>query len=137
MNILRHPGPPKDDVTVEESSYTIHVCERCGTDGHDWTNPGAELVQRLAPQSARRGFRLAPVRCMAGCSRPLVVGFTAPNKASYLFGDIDPARDAEALLAFGGLYARLEDGWCNEGARPGGLRGKTLARIPRAGGWAR
>jgi predicted metal-binding protein len=123
-------------VTVEAPVYTIHVCDRCGTDDVRPSWAAAELMRRIERRAGFAEFQFSPVRCMAGCARPLVVGFTAPNKASYLFGDIDPVRDAEALLAFGELYARLDDGWCNEGARPDGLRGKTLARIPRAGEWA-
>ena len=38
----------------------------------------------------------------------------------------------QALTAFGALYDSLPDGWCTEGERPAGLRGKTLARIPAA-----
>lgn len=67
---------------------------------------------------------------MAGCERPLTVAFSAPGKASYLFGDIEPDRDASDLIAFARLYRALPDGWCNEGQRPAGLAGKTLARIP-------
>ena len=67
---------------------------------------------------------------MAGCSRPLTVGFQAPGKAAYLFGSIDARADAGDLVRFAKLYASLADGWCNSGQRPAGLVGKTLARIP-------
>lgn len=118
-------------------AYTLHVCDRCGTDDVRPSWAAAELRRRLEQRDGGERFDVVPVRCMAGCGRPLVVGFSAPDKASYLFGDIDPVRDADALLAFGELYARLDDGWCNEGARPPGLRGKTLARIPAGQAGAR
>jgi predicted metal-binding protein len=118
-------------VTVDCPAYTIHVCDRCGGDGNE---AGAALMRRLASCVSGDGVRLSSVRCMAGCERPLVVAFSAPDKASFLFGDIDPAQDVEALLSFGMLYASLDDGWCNEGSRPQGLRGKTIARIPRSMG---
>lgn len=121
---------------MDSPAYTIHVCNRCGGDDMRRSQAAHDLIRQLAQRLEGESFHLVPIRCMAGCNRPLVVGFTAPNKASYLFGDIDPKRDADALLAFGALYARLDDGWCNEAARPEGLRGKTLARIPRAQGSA-
>lgn len=110
-------------------NYAIIVCTRC-------RDPlsGAALAERLIPkleEAARHdGFVVETVGCMAGCDRPLAVGFRAEGKASFLFGGIEPAADAEALTAFGTLYNSLPDGWCNESQRPARLKGKTLARIP-------
>ena len=118
-------------------AYTLHVCDRCGTDDVRPSRAAAELMRQLEQRDGGKSVVVVPVRCMAGCGRPLVVGFSAPDKASYLFGDIDPVRDADALLAFAAFYAGLGDGWCNEGTRPPGLRGKTLARIPAGQAGAR
>ncbi|MFM2278502.1 MAG: hypothetical protein RLZZ444_733, partial [Pseudomonadota bacterium] len=90
---------------MSKHAYTIHVCDRCGTDKVRDPQAINDLTERLAIQAENCGARVVPVRCMAGCERPMVVGFTAPDKASYLFGDIDPANDIPALLAFGALYA--------------------------------
>ncbi|PWV95644.1 putative metal-binding protein [Hoeflea marina] len=111
---------------MTESSFAIAICSRCGSG----TRPGAELAARLASPGAGKGFRVESVACFAGCERPLAVAFTAPGKASFLFGDIDPIEDVPALLSFAELYRGLDDGWCRESERPAGLRGKTLARIP-------
>jgi predicted metal-binding protein len=108
--------------------YAIIICTRCRnpvTGARD----AIDLAARLEAASASR-FRVETVACMAGCDRPLAVGFRAPDKATYLFGDIDPSTDTDALVDFGALYESLPDGWCNEGNRPDALRGKTLARIP-------
>ena len=113
------------------ANYAIIVCTRC-------RDPlsGAALAERLIPKleaAARQGgFIVETVACMAGCDRPLAVAFRADGKASFLFGDIEPEQDAGALAEFGALYDGLPDGWCNEGRRPAGLKGKTLARIPAA-----
>ena len=93
----------------------------------------ADLRARLAAHhepAVAQGFSVEGVACMAGCSRPLTVGFQAPGKAAYLFGSIDARADACDLVRFAKLYALLADGWCNSGQRPAGLAGKTLARIP-------
>ncbi len=71
---------------------------------------------------------------MAGCSRPCTVAYIADNKATYLFGDLDPDDDLAPLLEFADQYARLEDGWCSSTERPLGLTGKTLARVPALSG---
>lgn len=115
------------------SEQSIIVCIRCrgrrAIDGH----PGPRLLsllQTLLEDGLGERFRLAEADCMAGCGRPLTVAYTASAKASYLFGDIDPNRDASYLIDFARLYHALPDGWCKEGERPPGLAGKTLARIP-------
>jgi predicted metal-binding protein len=113
------------------ASYAIIVCTRC-------RNPldGAAAAERLLSRLRKfgvDGFAVETVACMAGCDRPLAVGFRAEGKASFLFGDIRPDTDLGALSAFAELYRSLPDGWCNELQRPAGLRGKTIARIPAAG----
>ena len=113
-------------------AYAIVVCSRCRAG-----SAAPTLAARLAPHAEADGFRIDAVACLAGCERPLAVAFAAPAKATFLFGDIDPERDAEALAAFGRQYRDLPDGWCNEGQRPAGLRGKTLARIPPFEGLSR
>jgi predicted metal-binding protein len=89
-----------------------------------------DSLRRLLDGDLEKIFTVSGVRCMAGCERPLAVGFSAPGKASYLFGNVDPERDAEHLISFAKLYHSLDDGWCNEGQRPIGLAGKIVARIP-------
>jgi len=91
----------------------------------------ADLRSRLsAYDDPLPAYAIETVDCMAGCARPLTVAFQADGKASYLFGSIDRATDAAALVEFARLYASLADGWCNSGQRPARLAGKTLARIP-------
>ena len=116
-------------------TYAIIACSRCKDAAGQ--PAAAALLARLGPHAPAGGFRLETVACLAGCARPLAVAFAAPAKATYLFGDIDPEGDAEALLAFGRQYRDLPDGWCNEGQRPAGLRGRTLARIPPFEGLSR
>jgi len=110
-------------------AYAIIVCTRC-RDPLTGASAASKLLARLEALEAPRGFRVETVACMAGCDRPLVVGFRATGKATYLFGDIEPDTDVEALRAFGELYLNLSDGWCSEHQRPAGLNGKIIARVP-------
>lgn len=90
----------------------------------------AELRQAIAEGRTREHFDVAEIACMAGCDRPCTVSFSAPNKATYLFGDISAADGVEPLLDFANQYASLTDGWSSSGDRPKALSNKTLARIP-------
>ena len=117
--------------------HKIFVCTSCRYRGST-CQPGFDLIRKL--QDALKkvvpvvgdDFEVSGIACMAGCSRPCTVAFRANEKATYLFGDIDPDEDIDALVAFAKQYRDLEDGWCSSGERPGKLRRAALARIPAA-----
>lgn len=117
------------------STHRITVCISCR---HKDTTcqPGYELVNRLrnaidaAGDSIAETFEISGTACMAGCDHPCTVAYHATRKASYLFGDIDPNEDIDALVTFARQYAVLHDGWCTSIDRPAELRKSTLARIP-------
>ena len=126
-------------MTAGTARHQIVVCTTCRHLGSD-CRPGLELIDklragvRLAQQTGLVGddFAVEGFACMAGCSRPCTVAYRADGKCSYLFGDIDADADIDDLLAFAALYADRQDGWSRSAERPGGLSGKTLARIPAA-----
>jgi predicted metal-binding protein len=60
------------------------------------------------------------------------VGWRATEKATWLFGDIDPDQPLDDLVDFARSYAALHDGWMNGRDLPPGLCDTTLARIPAA-----
>lgn len=116
--------------------HTITVCTTCRLEGQARA-PGEALIIKLRERVTRadgcgppESFSVSDVDCMAGCSTPCTVAFQADGKATYLFGDIDPAEDIDALIAFAGQYERSDDGWTRSAERPPGLAGKTLARVP-------
>ncbi|MBO9425714.1 DUF1636 domain-containing protein [Labrenzia sp. R4_1] len=119
-------------------NHRITVCTSCRRKGTE-TRPGFELIERLrnallaADDTMPETFDVSGVACMAGCDRPCTIAYHGTSKASYLFGDIDPATDVDDLVAFAKQYAYLGDGWCSSVDRPGKLRKSTLARIPAAG----
>jgi predicted metal-binding protein len=63
---------------------------------------------------------------------PCIVGYRATEKATWLFGDIDPDQPLDDLVDFARSYAALEDGWLNGRDLPPRLFDTTLARIPAA-----
>lgn len=107
-------------------SHRIVVCSTC--DGTD----GKAFAARLRTVLADRGmdFAVQDHDCMSNCSRPLSVAFSAPGKATYLFGDINPEIDLSDTLAFAALYLDSPNGWI-EDARPAGrLRHCLIGRVP-------
>ena len=117
--------------------HKIFVCTSCRYRGSS-CQPGFELISKLqdalkmAVPVVGDDFEVSGIACMAGCSRPCTVAFRANEKATYLFGDIDPEEDIDDLVTFALQYRDLEDGWCSSGERPGKLRRTALARIPAA-----
>jgi predicted metal-binding protein len=101
--------------------------------------PGVQLQRAsrvLMDAGLAETFLVDGIPCMAGCDRPVMGGFSAMGKASYLFGKVEADRDAEHLLEFAWLYFSLPDGWCSERHRPVGRAGKIIARIPGVEGVA-
>jgi predicted metal-binding protein len=106
--------------------HRIVVCSTCdGTDGKSFA-----AALRLALTERAMGFEVQDHDCMSNCGRPLNVAFSAPGKATYLFGDIDPARDLADTLAFAVLYAASTDGWIEDARAAGRLRHCLVGRVP-------
>ena len=122
---------------MDRTNHQITVCISCRHKGTD-CRPGYELIAKLRKAIAAAGdsidedFTISGVACMAGCDRPCTVAYHGTQKATYLFGDIEPEQDIDDLVSFAQQYALLHDGWCSSVDRPGKLRKNTLARIPAA-----
>ena len=90
----------------------------------------------VAAAGLGESFEISGTACLAGCvpdhGEPCVVGYRATEKATWLFGDIDPDQPLYDLIAFARSYAALDDGWLNGRDLPPRLCDTTLARIPAA-----
>lgn len=121
----------------QRSNHKITVCTSCRHKGHS-CRPGYMLIERLRAAISTAGdaisndFEISGIACMAGCERPCTVAYHASEKATYLFGDIDPQENIDDLVDFAKQYADLDDGWCSATSRPPALSDKTLARVPAA-----
>lgn len=120
---------------AQATRHTITVCTDCRITGTACL-PGLQLLDRLTASLSRfgssehRDFAVEGTVCMAACRRPCTIAFQASGKATYLFGDIAPDADIEALIDFARLYGGRVDGMTREAERPRALGGKVLARIP-------
>ncbi|OAN93049.1 DUF1636 family protein [Sulfitobacter geojensis] len=120
-----------------QNNHRITVCTSCKHKGTT-CRPGFELIEKLqaviieAGDAIAEDFEISGVACMAGCGRPCTVAYHGSRKATYLFGDIDPAQEVGDLVTFAQQYTHLHDGWCSSVDRPGKLRKSTLSRVPSA-----
>jgi len=117
--------------------HRVKVCTSCRRKGTE-VRPGYQLIEPLRQGIASAGdavpeeFEVSGVACMVGCERPCTVAYHCSQKATYLFGDVDPETGVDDLVTFAKQYAYLHDGWCSSVDRPKGLRKSTLARVPAA-----
>ncbi len=114
----------------------LSICFRCkpeGWRGGDDRRPGVALANAIEDEARRRGLTidlLRDVRCMSQCKRPCVVAFSGEGRFTYLFGDLDPASDAPAVLDAFALYAERSDGFMERFERPQSLQAGILGRVP-------
>ena len=111
----------------------LSVCVSCRSpDGPDTARPGDALLSRLreAAQARRSDVVVRPVECLSVCKRPCTVALSSPGRYTYVFGDLDPVADADALLDCARIYAEQEHGYMLWRERPEPLRRGIVARIP-------
>ncbi|MCJ2543029.1 DUF1636 domain-containing protein [Synechococcus bigranulatus str. 'Rupite'] len=119
---------------LEPGTAKPHYLLVCTTCGSQWVNgtrqgtsQGETLLNTLQSKPRDPRLYLQPVECMSGCSHACVIGLAAPDKTTYVFGDLDP-KDTEAILATAQLYLAKPDGILPWAERP--LKRGVIARIP-------
>jgi len=118
---------------VQSKSHQVLVCKGCKrTERH--RRPGVSMIANLRAAIVKTDLKdqleVTGTACMGGCDHPCSVAFRAPEKASWLFFNLDPIDDVDDIVRFAKLYAELEDGWCRSIDRPGKLAKNILARLP-------
>ncbi|MDT8856033.1 DUF1636 family protein [Paracoccaceae bacterium Fryx2] len=91
------------------STRCHHMDAPCG--------PGLALIaalQRvLAAGGLTEGFEVSGTTCLSSCDHPCTVAWRATGEGAWLFGDVGPDADIEALVAHARRHRRREDGgWC-------------------------
>jgi len=115
-----------------EPEIDLLVCTRCriGPDASEGAErPGAALLRRLA-EAPPEGVRLIGVECLSNCARGCTVALRGAGRWTYIYGDLDPARDLPALHAGAAGYRAAPDGLVPWRARPEHFRKHCIARIP-------
>jgi predicted metal-binding protein len=115
---------------------TIHVCTTCRL-GDEPLEPkearsGARLYRELSERGVHENVEIIPVECLSVCKRPVTIGFSAPGKWSYIYGDFPPESSAEMILTAAQLYADAPEGLIPWRERPDAIKRGVIARIPPA-----
>jgi predicted metal-binding protein len=111
---------------------TIHVCITCRrpTDPESFPRPGALFARTTADAAIGTNIAVRRVRCLANCRRGLSAAIGCERRWTYVFGDLDPGRDAPALVHGARLLAATSDGVMPWRERPEALKRGMIARIP-------
>jgi predicted metal-binding protein len=107
------------------------VCTTCRAPGADPAAPraGAALAALLAG-AAPEGVRVVPVECLSNCSRGCTVALRGAGRWTYVYGDLEPARDLAQLVHGAAKYRATADGLVPWRERPEHFRKHCIARIP-------
>ena len=106
--------------------HRIVVCSTCEC------GSGPGFARALRAEIAARGmaFEVQEHACMSNCAKPLSVAFSAPGKATYLFGGVKAESDLADTLGFAQIYAECPDGWIADARPAGRLRFCLVGRVP-------
>jgi predicted metal-binding protein len=118
------------------ASTVIYVCTTCRRpdDPEDYPRPGAALAAATIRAAEDSGIAVQPLRCLANCKRGCSAVLRRSDPAmpswTYVFGHLDPAADAPALVAGARLLAESTDGLLPWRGRPEPLKRGLIARVP-------
>jgi predicted metal-binding protein len=114
------------------SAVTIYVCVTCrGGKPLDLVPvPGETLAAATGRVAEGTGIAVRPVRCLANCNRGLSAAVRRDGAWTYVFGDLDAAGGAAALIQGAKLYAAAPDGLMPWRGRPDALKRGLVARTP-------
>jgi predicted metal-binding protein len=124
-----------------ETSHTLLVCTACASIWKDGKREEVSGGQRLFDylqahlELDNSQFKLQAVSCMSACDRSCVIGYAAPGKHTYLFGDLPSTPElltgiGEAIATCAEIYQAKSDGILPWTDRPELLKKGILAKIP-------
>jgi len=122
--------------TRNGAATVIYVCTTCRQpdDADALPRPGAAFAAATARAAENTGIVVRPLRCLAnckrGCSAVVRRGEGPIPSWTYVFGHLDPAADAQALVAGAQLLAQSTDGLMPWRGRPEALKRGLIARVP-------
>ena len=122
---------PKAEPEIDAAA-TVIVCITCRrpADPEDFPRPGLAFAAAVAEAAKNTGVRVKRVRCLANCKRGLSAAVRREAGWTYIFGDLDPASAAPALIGGARLFARADDGVMPWRGRPQPLKTGLIARVP-------
>jgi len=126
------PAADADVAAAVATATTIYVCITCrgGADYEPVPTPGAVLAAATMRAAAGTGITVLGVRCLANCNRGLSAAVRRNHAWTYLFGALDAASGARALVEGARLFSHATDGVMPWRGRPEALKRGLIARSP-------
>jgi predicted metal-binding protein len=121
-----------DDDVEALVSATVYVCITCRREGlpDDAPREGLALARATACAAEGTGVSVRRIRCLANCSHGLSAALRRDGAWTYVFGGLDPEKDAAALIEGARMLARSPDGLLPWAGRPEVLKRGLIARVP-------
>jgi predicted metal-binding protein len=121
-----------DAAPATRAATTIYVCITCRRPGdpEDAPRPGADLAAMTAAAANGSGVNVRRVRCLANCKRGCSAAVRREGAWTYVFGDLDAASAAPALVEGARLFANSTDDLMPWRGRPEPLKRGLIARVP-------
>lgn len=138
MTVAEIPNDSDGEV-CNGASAVIYVCTTCRQpdDPDDLPRPGAALAAATARAAKNTDIAVQPLRCLANCKRGCSAVMRRTDASApawtYIFGHLDPAADAQALVQGAQLLAQSTDGLMPWRGRPDALKRGLIARVPPFG----
>lgn len=130
-------NPNNADIAARNGATAIiYVCMTCRQpdDPDDLPRPGAALAAATARAAENTDIAVQPLRCLANCKRGCSAVMRRTDASApawtYVFGHLDPAADAQALVQGAQLLAQSADGLMPWRGRPEALKRGLIARVP-------
>jgi predicted metal-binding protein len=122
----------QDEEITSRTGATIYVCVTCRRpdDAEEGPRPGLLLARATEEAAEGSGVSVCRVECLANCSRSCSAAMRCESTWTYIFGGLDPDRDAPALIDGARLLARAADGLLPWRGRPEVLKRGLIARVP-------
>ena len=122
----------EDRDVAADAAMTVYVCITCrrAGDPEDGTRPGLLLARETARAADGCAVSVKQIRCLANCNRACSAAIRRDGAWTYVFGGLEPARDAGALIDGAKLFARAADGLMPWRGRPDILKRGLIARVP-------
>jgi predicted metal-binding protein len=124
--------PDKTAEARDAAATVIYVCTTCRRpdDPEDYPRPGATLAAATIAAAENTGIKVQPLRCLANCKRGCSAVLRRTDAWTYVFGHLDPAADAAALVTGAQLLSQSADGLMPWRGRPDALKRGLIARVP-------
>jgi predicted metal-binding protein len=122
-------------MTPVTEPVVVTVCTTCRREGvAREAADGAALHAAVATAAGGKpGVIVRRTQCLSVCKRVCTVSISGEGRYTYLFGDLDPAGDAPAVIAMAEACRDAAFGFVPWKARPEVLRKGTIARVPPPG----